>query len=389
MALQADGKIVMVGGTFTDFVMARFNADGSLDTSFGIGGKVTTDMGSGLRPEEGLAVAIQGDGKIVVAGYVGINGPGPNKVTTVFAIARYNSDGSLDTSFGTGGRVSGGVNGRARAVVIQPDGKIVLAGDFELELSNGTFVSDFTVARFNTNGSLDLAFGGTGSGQTATDIGQAFNTASNVVLQPDGAIVLSGKANCGQAACDHTDVVRYSANGLLDTSFGNGGKLTLAGKLVGEGLARQADGKLVLAGGVDGGRRADLLADAPERRRFDRHRLRQRRHGRHAPERKRDRERHRLAGRRQDRRRRHALVVAESELHRRALPTTDARRELRHATACCRSTSSASTTPARTCWCSPTARSSSADWRATTSMATAWRASILDASSRPPCAVTR
>jgi uncharacterized delta-60 repeat protein len=84
----------------------------------------------------------------------------------------------------------------------------------------------------------------------ATDIGGAFNTASNVVLQPNGAIVVSGKANCSQAGCDHTDVVRYNANGTLDTSFGSGGRLTLAGVDVGQSLARQPDGRFVLAGSV-------------------------------------------------------------------------------------------------------------------------------------------
>ena len=74
----------------------------------------------------------------------------------MIVIARVNSDGTLDTGFGTGGRVSGNVNGLARAVAIQPDGKIVLAGDFEIELANGTFASDIVVARFNAHGSLDL-----------------------------------------------------------------------------------------------------------------------------------------------------------------------------------------------------------------------------------------
>jgi uncharacterized delta-60 repeat protein len=251
MALQADGKIVMVGGTFVDFVLARFNADGSIDRNFGIDGKVTTDMGGGLRAEEALGVAIQPDGKIVVVGYTAIpTTPPAPRLPDTFALARYNSDGSLDTSFGTGGRVSGNVNGIARAVALQPDGKIVLAGEFELALSNGTFVSDFTVARFNTNGSLDLAFGTSGTGQVATDIGNAANSARNLVIQPNGAIVVSGKPQCSQSGCDHTDVVRYNANGTLDTSFGSGGKLTLAGVEVGEGLVRQSDGKLVLAGGV-------------------------------------------------------------------------------------------------------------------------------------------
>jgi uncharacterized delta-60 repeat protein len=167
-----------------------------------------------------------------------------------FAIARYNSDGSLDTSFGTGGRVSGNVNGLARAVAIQPDGKIVLAGDFEIELPNGTFASDFVIARFNANGNLDLPFGTSGTGQVATDIGGAANSGRNVVLQPNGAIVVSGTPQCSssQPGCNHTDVVRYNANGTLDASFGNGGKLTLADVAVGAGLVRQPDGKLVLAG---------------------------------------------------------------------------------------------------------------------------------------------
>jgi uncharacterized delta-60 repeat protein len=249
MALQADGKIVMVGGTFTDFILARFNADGSIDRSFGIDGKVTTDMGSGLRREEALAVAVQSDSKIVVVGYTAIDAtpPAPDLPST-FAIARYNSDGSLDTGFGTGGKASGSVNGIARAVAIQPDGKIVLAGDFELELSNGVFVSDFVIARFNANGSLDLPFGTSGTGQVATDIGGAANSGRNLVLQPNGAIVVSGTPQCSQPGCLHTDVVRYNANGTLDASFGSGGKLTLAELDVGQGLVRQVDGKLALVG---------------------------------------------------------------------------------------------------------------------------------------------
>ena len=251
MALQADGKIVMVGGTFVDFILARFNADGSIDRSFGIDGKVTTDMGSGLRQEEALAVAIQSDGKIIVVGYAAIDAtpPAPNLPST-FAIARYNSDGTLDTGFGTGGRVSGNVNGLARTVAIQPDGKIVLAGDFEIELPDGTFASDIVVARFNANGSLDLPFGTSGTGQVATDVGGAPNSGRNVVLQPNGAIVVSGTPQCGssQPGCNHTDVVRYNANGTLDASFGIGGKLILADVEAGAGLVRQPDGKLVLVG---------------------------------------------------------------------------------------------------------------------------------------------
>ena len=252
MALQADGKIVMVGGTFTDFILARFNADGSLDTGFGIGGKVTTDMGGGpFEQEEALGVAIQSDGRIVVVGHTSIptSPPAPNLPPT-FALARYTSDGKLDPSFGSGGRVSANVNGIAYAVAIQPDGKIVVAGEFSFVSSNGSDFSDFTVARFNTNGSLDLGFGGSGTGQVATDIGSSSNSARNLVLQPNGAIVVSGKPQSNRPGFDHTDIARYTASGVLDTSFGSGGKLTLAGVDVGQGLARQADGKFVLTGSV-------------------------------------------------------------------------------------------------------------------------------------------
>jgi len=251
MALQADGKIVMVGGTFTDFILARFNAEGSLDRGFGIDGKVTTDMGSGLRQEEALAVAIQGDGKIVVAGYTAIDAAPPAlDPSETFALARYNSDGSLDMSFGVGGKVSNNVNGRAQAVAIQPDGKIVAAGEFNFDSANGSDFADFTLARFNADGSLDLPFGSSGTGQLATDIGSATNSIRNIVLQPDGAIVVSGKPTGNFAGSDHTDIARYNANGTLDASFGSGGTLTLVGAEVGEGLVRQPDGKLVLVGSV-------------------------------------------------------------------------------------------------------------------------------------------
>jgi uncharacterized delta-60 repeat protein len=251
MALQADGKIVMVGGSASDFLLARFNADGNLDTSFGTGGKVVTDFGSGLRQEEALAVAIQNDGKIVVAGYTAIDLAPPAKdPPPTFAMARYNTDGSLDASFGIGGRVSGNVNGMAYAVAIQPDGKIVVAGEFAFAAANGSDFSDIVVARFNSNGSLDASFGTSNTGQITTDIGAATNTARNLVLQPDGAIVVSGKPPGSSPGLDHTDVVRYTANGVLDASFGVGGKLTLPGVDAGQGLARQADGKFMLVGGV-------------------------------------------------------------------------------------------------------------------------------------------
>jgi uncharacterized delta-60 repeat protein len=231
MARQPDGKFVIVGGTFIDFVLARFNANGTLDTTFGAGGKVTTDMVAGEQ-EEALAVAVQPDGRIVVAGYTGTPGPGG---PTNFALIRYLADGTPDASFGTGGKVTSGVAGRILALALQPDGRIVAAGD---SLPTG----DVKVARYRTDGSLDPGFAA--GGVVVTDLGGEGDIAENVVLQPDGAIVVSG-VNSGTV---QTGLVRYLSNGTPDPSFGNAGKVVLPGATVGGGLALQADGKLVLVG---------------------------------------------------------------------------------------------------------------------------------------------
>ncbi len=252
MALQPDGKIVMAGGTLQDFILARFNADGSIDRSFGLlgDGTVTTDMGSGLIVEEATAVAVQADGKIVVVGYTAIDNTPPNPDgPPTFALARYNADGRLDTSFGREGRVSGNVNGRARAVAIQADGHIVVAGEFSFDSTNGSDFSDITIARFRPDGNLDPTFGADATGQIARDLGGS-NTATNIVLQRDGKIVVSGKPFGNSPGFDQTDVARFLPNGEFDDSFGSGGKVKLAGQDGGSGLAVQADGKLVLVGSV-------------------------------------------------------------------------------------------------------------------------------------------
>ncbi len=237
IALQSDGKIVMVGGTFADFVLARFNADGTLDTSFDADGRVITNLQSGEQ-EEALAVAIQPDGKIVVAGYTGTAGDAH------FALARYNVDGSLDTGFGSQGKVVSTVPGIGYAIAIQPDGRLLVAGD--TPLMDGDDFSDFMLARFSSDGELDTTFAS--GGMRPTDIGGGTNTARNILLQPDGAIVVSGEPIGTFSGSDHTDVVRYDADGNLDGTFGTGGTLTLNGSRVGEGIALSPDGKLVLVG---------------------------------------------------------------------------------------------------------------------------------------------
>ena len=247
MVLQADRKIVMIGGSGPDFVLARYHADGSLDAGFGSAGSVSTDIAAGQ--DEAHGVAIQSDGKIVVVGQAVVGRTANNQFNFDFAVTRYNADGSLDTSFGSGGKVTTDFNvlaDQAHAVAIQGDGKIVVVGSagFNSPTGGGT---DFAVARYNPNGTLDTSFGS--GGKLTTDIGGATDIARNVVLQGNGAILVSGQLTLGSSATPgHAGLARYDANGTLDGSFGSGGKLTLANLALGEALALQADGRILVAG---------------------------------------------------------------------------------------------------------------------------------------------
>lgn len=242
MALQADGKIVMVGGRFTDFVLARFKPDGSPDRSFGTDGKVTTDIAGGFAQERARAVAIQPDGRIVVAG----ESSTPSGDLAV-ALVRYNADGALDTRFGSGGKVfEPAALGRAFDVAILADGRIVVAGDAPVAGSTEDF-GDFLLAPYTASGALDASFGT--SGVVVTDMTSRTDLARNLVVQPNGALVVSGDP-FGSDPARRTSAARYDADGRLDPSFATGGKLVLAGAYVGRGLALQSDGRLVLVGTV-------------------------------------------------------------------------------------------------------------------------------------------
>ena len=240
MALLNGGKILVVGESGDNFILMRFNADGSLDTGFGTGGKVTTDFNGGR--DEAFAVAIQPNGKIVVAGHA------RNNTNWDLAVARYNADGSLDTGFGTGGKAPlihfGFGNDNAYAVAVQPDGKIVVAG----AANHGT-PSHFALARYNADGTLDTGFG-TG-GKVSTPVGDAGAGANAMELQANGKIVVAGYAVRGSAYV--FALARYNVNGTLDTDFDAGG----TGKaFTGIGashdrayaMALQSDGKIVAVG---------------------------------------------------------------------------------------------------------------------------------------------
>jgi uncharacterized delta-60 repeat protein len=199
VAVQTDGKIVVAGtiqgDTNKDFGLMRFNADGSVDTSFGNSGQVQTNFGF---DDVANSLAIQPDGKIVVAGSSAIY------IFKEFTVARYNSDGTADGSFGPDGHVTtsfqdiGGLGGsEANSVALQPDGKIVAAGSFHQSATQNTY---FGLARYNSDGSLDNSFGGVfgGPGEVLTDFpsGGSFDDASanSIAIQADGRIVAVGNA---------------------------------------------------------------------------------------------------------------------------------------------------------------------------------------------------
>lgn len=233
IAIQSDSKIVLGGYTYNginyDFALVRYNTNGTLDNSFGNGGIVTTDIDSS---EYGYSVAIQSDGKIVLAGSI---------VNQDFALVRYHTDGTLDNTFGNGGKVISniaGTSGQGNSIVIQNDGKIVLTG-FIHNIND----DDMVLIRYNSDGTLDNSFGN--GGIQTTDIAGGNDAAYSVALQTDGKIVICGSVG---GASNPLAVLRYNTNGTLDNSFGNGGiQTTVCGtRAVGFSVAIQNDGKIVV-----------------------------------------------------------------------------------------------------------------------------------------------
>jgi uncharacterized delta-60 repeat protein len=250
IARQPDGKLVVAGSGGSGFVLVRYTSDGLLDTTFGTRGTTQTDFGP--MSAQAAAVAIQADGKIVAAGPLG--------AAAGFAVARYNANGSLDTTFGKNGRVTTEVGGGgvAFALAIQPDGKIVVAGSVS---GSSSFLRGLTpgdelaVARYNPDGTLDTTFG-TG-GVVASAFGLRAAQGSAVVLQRDGKIVVAGAGQATASTPPEVILARFAPDGSPDPGFGSNGvaatPVPTPGNCDGCGLyanaiALQADGKLVAAG---------------------------------------------------------------------------------------------------------------------------------------------
>ena len=212
VAIQPTGGTVAAGFSdaagSSDFALARYK-DGDLDASFGSGGKVLTDFGTSST-DQALAVAIQPNGKIIAAGW----STAPAHYD--FALARYNVDGRLDTSFGSDGKVLTNFGAAstyqvALAIAIQPNGKIVVAGHSDAAVAR---IADFALARYTADGRLDPSFGSGGRG--LTDCG-GIDGATGVAIQPNGRILAAGYSATG-GLYDFA-LARYTEHGMLDSSF--------------------------------------------------------------------------------------------------------------------------------------------------------------------------
>ena len=225
VAIQADGRIVAAGYAGGSFALVRYRRNGKLDSSFGGDGKVKTDL---TRWDDyALDVAVQTNGKVVAGGRSAGHGGR-------FGLARYRPNGTLDSTFSGDGRQTLNLSAGddiARALAIQPNGKIVAAGS---EFGNDLLERGrFALARFNPSGALDF--------DTTTDFGTPrSDEAQGVALQADGKIVVAGSA--GSAA-----LARYETNGVLDATFDGDGRLTTPGFSVND-IAIQADGRIVVVG---------------------------------------------------------------------------------------------------------------------------------------------
>jgi uncharacterized delta-60 repeat protein len=245
MAIQSDGKIIVGGyavnsvGLDFDFALARYNTDGSLDNTFNASGKVTTDFVG--ENDWVYAVKIQADGKIVVAGFSLMPSGDID-----FALARYNSNGSLDNTFSGDGKQTTQITTGTDIIyglAIQPDGKIVAAGKSYLAGS----VSEFAVVRYTTSGNPDVTFDI--DGIVTTTIGTNNGQANALGIQLDGKIVVAGTTVVGTQA-DYA-IARYNTNGILDGTFDGDGMVTIdinTSNDYGNSLQLQTDGKIIVGG---------------------------------------------------------------------------------------------------------------------------------------------
>lgn len=289
LIIQQDGKIVITAEGHHDslgntIVLVRYNYDGSIDTSFDLDGKIFTAIGKG--PAYGRSLAIQYDGKLIVAGYSKIEN------SFDFILVRYNTNGSIDDSFGVNGKITtsfGDENDFGNDISIMKDGRIVVVGSsfrdvalarytsngildntfssdgkvvtenncsckYSLAIQNdnkilvvGEIDSDIGLFRYTTDGNLDNTFGE--NGKVSTDMNGSYDRGDAIIIQDDGKILVTGQSYGGQYA--DFPLLRYNQDGSLDTGFDFDGKLTTDFSQYndeGYSMIIQPDGKIVIAG---------------------------------------------------------------------------------------------------------------------------------------------
>lgn len=254
--IQSDGKIIVAGTSYisgsNDFAIVRLNTNGSLDNSFDTDGIVTVDFNSS-SDDQCYSIGIQSDGKIVAAGW------STTSSVSIVASLRLNTNGSLDTSFDIDGKVTttfGTNNDYGKALAIQPDGKIIVVGS----TYTGGLDSDWFLLRYNTNGSLDNSFDT--DGKVVTAFGTDLDDASAIAIQSDGKIIVSGTSRTSPANYDFA-TARYNTNGSLDNSFDTDGKVTTelgSTRDCAWSISIQSDGKYAVAGTYGNSLSADFAA---------------------------------------------------------------------------------------------------------------------------------
>lgn len=259
LAQQPDGKVVALGNTWTgsdwDLVLFRLNADGGVDGAFGQDGKIV--VASSPTSEYATALAVQPDGKLVAGGFVTEADAG------AFLVMRFNADGSIDRSFGVDGRTIaavGGLDARAYALVVQADGKLLAAGAALVGGRHGV-----ALARFQSDGSLDQSFGS--GGTVVTSVGKADDFAMAATQLRDGTLAVAGQSSDGSRFA--IAVLRYNPDGTLDGTFGAGGVVVTAvgdRDAGAHALAEQPDGGLVVAGEAYNGHAWDFALARFDRR---------------------------------------------------------------------------------------------------------------------------
>ena len=244
MAEQADGKIMVAGSAVVSgqnqMAVLRFNANGTVDTTFGTAGRLIIDFGT--LESRGTSILIQPDGKVVIGGLT------RGAIIYKMAIARLNPDGSYDNTFSADGRQTTIIFGRSEYindVLLQPDGKIIAVGG--TIIGSGSGQANFAILRYLPDGSLDTSFSGDGINNFFVGLSGIALTAA---LQPNGDILAGGYASVSGSAQDFA-IVRLTPDGNLDPTFGTNGMTTTAVALNNDWLydiALQQDGKIVAVG---------------------------------------------------------------------------------------------------------------------------------------------